>query len=324
MSPQLIQFADFTLDPANRTLERAGRRIELGGRYLDALVLLVSEPGRLIAKDRFMDEVWNGVPVTDEALTQAIRALRKALDDHANAPRFIETVPRHGYRFIGSPGPVPFSERPTSPPATRLGRAAIACAAAGAIVGFSYGAAGAGSGGAALSSVLVLGIVCAACAAVAGTGIALGIVLAQRVGLRDAAGTIGGAALAGLIVGAVGELLGRDGFALLTGAAPADITGAVEGAVLGFAAGTAIAAARHLSGKAGVLLTAMLGSVTGFVVVAAGGRMMAGSLLALAAAFPQARFTATLYDGLPIAALGAFEGSLFLLALLGAFRTARA
>src|SRR6185503_19790630 len=53
-----------------------------------------------ISKDRFLDEVWRGVPVTDEALTQCIKTLRRQLGDDAARPRFIETVPKHGYRFV--------------------------------------------------------------------------------------------------------------------------------------------------------------------------------------------------------------------------------
>jgi DNA-binding winged helix-turn-helix (wHTH) protein len=61
---------------------------------------MVREAGMLVSKDRFLDEVWRGVPVTDEALTQCIKALRRALGDEAASPRFIATVPKHGYRFI--------------------------------------------------------------------------------------------------------------------------------------------------------------------------------------------------------------------------------
>src|SRR5207302_10660881 len=53
-----------------------------------------------VSKDRFLEEVWRGVPVTDEALTQCVRTLRRQLGDDASRPRFIETVPKHGYRFI--------------------------------------------------------------------------------------------------------------------------------------------------------------------------------------------------------------------------------
>src|SRR4249919_2832472 len=100
MTPGRFRFDIFTLDPADRQLLRDGEPVELNARYLDALALLVSEPGKLVSKDRFLDEVWRGVPVTDEALTQCIKTLRGKLGDDAARPRFIETVPKHGYRFI--------------------------------------------------------------------------------------------------------------------------------------------------------------------------------------------------------------------------------
>src|SRR3569832_2907006 len=93
-------FDCFELDAADRQLIRDGAPVELNSRYLDALALLVSERGRLVSKQRFLDEVWRGVPVTDEALTQCVRTLRRQLGDDAGRPRFIETVPKHGYRFI--------------------------------------------------------------------------------------------------------------------------------------------------------------------------------------------------------------------------------
>src|SRR3982750_3066010 len=100
MTSGRFRFDRFILDPDDRQLKRGGEPVELNARYLDALALLVSEAGRLVSKDRFMDEVWRGVPVTDEALTQCIRTLRRQLGDDAARPRFIETVPKHGYRFI--------------------------------------------------------------------------------------------------------------------------------------------------------------------------------------------------------------------------------
>ena len=79
-----IRFEGFELDPADRQLRRDGEPVELNGRYFDALALMVREAGRLVTKDRFMGEVWRGVPVTDEALTQCIRTLRRQLlDDFA-------------------------------------------------------------------------------------------------------------------------------------------------------------------------------------------------------------------------------------------------
>ena len=106
-------FERFVLDPGDRRLMRGGEPVELNGRYFDALALLVREQGRLVSKDRFLDEVWRGVPVTDEALTQCIRTLRRQLGDDAAEPRFIETVPKHGYRFIA---PVRMAEDQAVPP----------------------------------------------------------------------------------------------------------------------------------------------------------------------------------------------------------------
>src|SRR3954468_23753112 len=100
MTTDCFRFDRFTLDPGDRRLRRDGAPVELNARYLDALCLLVGDAGKLIPKERFLDEVWRGIPVTDEALTQCIRTLRKQLGDDAGRPRFIETVPKHGYRFI--------------------------------------------------------------------------------------------------------------------------------------------------------------------------------------------------------------------------------
>ena len=99
------RFDRFSLDTTDRRLRRDGEPVELSARYFDALVLLLQEAGTLVSKDRFMGEVWAGVPVTDEALTQCIKSLRRALGDDAARPRVIETVPKHGYRFIAAVEP---------------------------------------------------------------------------------------------------------------------------------------------------------------------------------------------------------------------------
>ncbi|HRD46292.1 MAG TPA: winged helix-turn-helix domain-containing protein, partial [Caulobacter sp.] len=100
VEPGSFRFDRFQLDPGDRRLLLDGATVDLNARYLDALALMVREQGRLVSKERFHQEVWRGVPVTDEALTQCIRTLRRQLGDDAARPRFIETVPKHGYRFI--------------------------------------------------------------------------------------------------------------------------------------------------------------------------------------------------------------------------------
>jgi DNA-binding winged helix-turn-helix (wHTH) protein len=97
-----FRFDNFYLDARNRQLWRAGELLALNSKYFDVLLLLVTRSGQLVEKQRIFDEVWQGVFVTDAALTQCIKDIRKQLGDDAMRPRFIKTVPRHGYIFIGN------------------------------------------------------------------------------------------------------------------------------------------------------------------------------------------------------------------------------
>src|SRR5881396_2951131 len=96
------RFDDFFLDESNRQLSRNGDPVPLNSKYLDVLLLLVGRAGQLVEKQRIFDEVWDGVFVTDAALTQCIKDIRKQLGDDASSPRYIKTVPKHGYVFIGT------------------------------------------------------------------------------------------------------------------------------------------------------------------------------------------------------------------------------
>ena len=71
VSNEVLAFGPFRLDAAERRLTRDGAAVELNQRYLDALLLLARHPSQLVTKDRFMDEVWRGIPVTDEAILSA-------------------------------------------------------------------------------------------------------------------------------------------------------------------------------------------------------------------------------------------------------------
>src|SRR6266498_3007947 len=96
------RFDDFHLDASNRHLSRNGDPVALNSRYFDVLLLLVSRSGQLVEKQEIFEEVWDGVFVTDAALTQCIKDIRKQLGDDASRPRYIRTVPKHGYVFIGN------------------------------------------------------------------------------------------------------------------------------------------------------------------------------------------------------------------------------
>ena len=94
------RFAGHTLSPARRTLVRDGRELPLIPRCFDLLVLLVERRNEAVSRHDILDAVWSDVVVTDGALSQAVRILRRTLGDDPREPTFIRTVPRHGYRFV--------------------------------------------------------------------------------------------------------------------------------------------------------------------------------------------------------------------------------
>lgn len=94
------RFAEFTLSPSTRLLLKGDVEIPLIPRYFDLLVMLIERRGDVVTREEIFDQVWSDVIVSDGALTQAVRILRKSLGDRAKDPRFIRTVSRHGYRFV--------------------------------------------------------------------------------------------------------------------------------------------------------------------------------------------------------------------------------
>ena len=331
-----IRFADFELDPADRQLRRGGEPVELNGRYFDALALLASEPGRLVTKDRFLGEVWRGVPVTDEALTQCIKTLRRQLGDDAARPRFIETVPKHGYRFIAT---VEGSERRAKPNqrwprVMRLGLAGtLGGGIAGVLGGLFYGFAATPGGGGAISGLLVLLALTALLALLGGAGVALGIAASTLARHDRWFWPVLGGAAGGLLVGAIVRLLGMDGLALLFGRSPADMTGAPEGALLGGAVGLGYAlATRQEHVRVGAPLAALMGAIAGILIALLGGRLLGGSLVLLADRFPGSRlgieqvgalFGEAGFGPFTQFATGALEGALFAGCVVGAMLLAQ-
>ena len=81
-------------------LVRAGREVPLIPRYLDLLILLVRRRHEAVPRRDILDVVWSDVVVSDGALTQAVRSLRRALGDQSREPAYIRTVSRHGYQFV--------------------------------------------------------------------------------------------------------------------------------------------------------------------------------------------------------------------------------
>src|SRR5688572_30396665 len=96
------RFDDFTLDVAARRLLHGDTATALPSRAFDALVYLIERRERLVQKNELIDAIWSDVVVTDDSLTHAISVVRRALADERAHPKYIETVPRRGYRFIGT------------------------------------------------------------------------------------------------------------------------------------------------------------------------------------------------------------------------------
>ncbi|MDX1984772.1 MAG: winged helix-turn-helix domain-containing protein, partial [Bryobacteraceae bacterium] len=99
---QVLRFGVFELDLKKGQLRKGGVRLKLRPQAFHALVLLASRSGDLVTREEIRKKVWSGDLIVDfdQGLNFCIRQVRSALADNADAPRFIETVPRRGYRFL--------------------------------------------------------------------------------------------------------------------------------------------------------------------------------------------------------------------------------
>lgn len=97
---QRYSFGPFVLDPVENLLVREGHSVPLPPKALETLLVLVQNPGHLIEKADLLKRVWPDTFVEEATLAQNISTLRKALNDSSGDFQYIETVPKHGYRFI--------------------------------------------------------------------------------------------------------------------------------------------------------------------------------------------------------------------------------
>jgi DNA-binding winged helix-turn-helix (wHTH) protein/Tfp pilus assembly protein PilF len=98
---RVFEFRDFILAPKERLLLRGGEPVPLTPKAFNLLVVLVNRSGHLVSKDDLLHQVWPDTFVEEVNLTVNISALRKALDTEGNGVGMIQTVPTHGYRFVG-------------------------------------------------------------------------------------------------------------------------------------------------------------------------------------------------------------------------------
>src|SRR4029453_16143809 len=114
----VVRFGPFQLDLRTGELRKAGARINLPEQPLQVLKALLDRPGDLVTREQLRQRLWPAETFVDfeHGLNAAVRRLRDALGDSADVPRFIETLPRRGYRFIAPVIQPPATEEASSRP----------------------------------------------------------------------------------------------------------------------------------------------------------------------------------------------------------------
>jgi DNA-binding winged helix-turn-helix (wHTH) protein/TolB-like protein/Tfp pilus assembly protein PilF len=97
---QIYEFGQFHLEVAERRLLREGQPLPLTPKAFDTLLLLVENSGHVLGRKQLLETLWPDAVVEENTLTQNIAAIRKALGEGQNGQRYIETVPKTGYRFV--------------------------------------------------------------------------------------------------------------------------------------------------------------------------------------------------------------------------------
>jgi DNA-binding winged helix-turn-helix (wHTH) protein/TolB-like protein/Tfp pilus assembly protein PilF len=111
-----LRFGDFVLDEDEKSLTRDGQRVPLPPKAMGLLSVLIEKSGRIVEKGSLFEQVWPDAFVEEGNLTYTVRLLRKALGDNAEKPRFIETVPKRGYRFIAEVSRCDTTDQPVGGP----------------------------------------------------------------------------------------------------------------------------------------------------------------------------------------------------------------
>ena len=101
--PQRVRFGPFEADLETHELWKNGIKVKLGGQPFEILALLLNRPGQMVSREELQKEIWAADTFVDfnHGLNAAVNKLRETLSDSAEEPKYIETLPRRGYRFIG-------------------------------------------------------------------------------------------------------------------------------------------------------------------------------------------------------------------------------
>src|SRR6516225_7343429 len=107
---RLLRFENFEVDLRSGELRKSGVKLRFGGQPFQVLTILLERPGDVVTREELQKRLWPDTFVdVDHNLNTAINKIREVLGDSAESPRFVETLPRRGYRFIGE------LERPVRP-----------------------------------------------------------------------------------------------------------------------------------------------------------------------------------------------------------------
>src|SRR5215470_14680978 len=100
----VIRFDAFEADLRSGELRKQGLKLKIGDQPFSVLAVLLSQPGEVVTREDLQKRLWPADTFVDfdRGLNKAINRLREALGDSADSPRFIETLPKRGYRFIGT------------------------------------------------------------------------------------------------------------------------------------------------------------------------------------------------------------------------------
>jgi TolB-like protein/DNA-binding winged helix-turn-helix (wHTH) protein/tetratricopeptide (TPR) repeat protein len=106
---------EWLVQPALCRLSKDGRTVQVRAKVMDVLEYLATRPGEVVTKETLLDEVWGAREISESALTRTVTELRHALGDEVAKPRYLETIPKRGYRFIATVTPAA-AARPHLPP----------------------------------------------------------------------------------------------------------------------------------------------------------------------------------------------------------------
>src|SRR6201996_4438112 len=100
---RLIRFGNFEVDLRSGELRKAGIKQKFGGQPFEVLTILLERPGEVVTREELQKKLWPDTFVdVDHNLNTAINKIREALGDSAESPRYVQTVPRRGYRFVAT------------------------------------------------------------------------------------------------------------------------------------------------------------------------------------------------------------------------------